>query len=82
MPAQVEHPARVWAPTSLRPTWCEIDPRRAVAHNTRELRRLVGKGVAIRRMPRTPRRKQHVTDAACPRIGAAWVPNTPKADHV
>jgi hypothetical protein len=36
----------------------------------------------LQRMPRTPRRKQHVTDAACPRIGAAWVPNTPKADHV
>ena len=36
----------------------------------------------LRRMPRTQRRNQHVTEAASPRIGAAWVPNTPKADHV
>jgi alanine racemase len=33
-------------PASLRPTWYEIDLG-AVAHNTRELRRLVGKNVAI-----------------------------------
>ena len=36
----------------------------------------------LRRMPRTQRRNQHVTEAASPRIGAAWVPHTPKADHV
>ena len=36
----------------------------------------------LQRMPRTQRRTRHVTDAASPRIGAAWVPNTPKADHV
>ena len=36
----------------------------------------------LRRMPRTQRRNQHVTEAASPRIGAAWVPNTPKADRV
>src|SRR5437773_889723 len=37
----------------------------------------------LRRMPRTQRRNRHVTEAAAsPRIGAAWVPNTPKADHV
>src|SRR5262249_4422980 len=26
--------------------------------------------------------ERHVTEAASPRIGAAWVPNTPNADHV
>ena len=36
----------------------------------------------LQRMPRTQRRNQHVTEAASPRIGAVWVPNTPKADHV
>ena len=36
----------------------------------------------LRRMLRTQRRNRHVTEAASPRIGAAWVPNTPKADHV
>ena len=36
----------------------------------------------LRRMPRTQRRNQHVTEAASPRIGAAWVPHTPKANHV
>jgi hypothetical protein len=36
----------------------------------------------LRRMPRTQRRITHVTEAASPRIGAAWVPNTPKADLV
>ena len=36
----------------------------------------------LRRMHRTQRRNRHVTEAASPRIGAAWVPNTPKADHV
>ena len=36
----------------------------------------------LQRMLRTQRRNQHVTEAASPRIGAAWVPNTPKADHV
>ena len=36
----------------------------------------------LQRMPRTHRRNRHVTEAASPRIGAAWVPNTPKADHV
>ena len=36
----------------------------------------------LQRMPRTQRRKLHVTEAARPRIGAAWVPNTPKADYV
>ena len=36
----------------------------------------------LQRMPRTQRRIKHVTDAASPRIGAAWVPHTPKADHV
>jgi hypothetical protein len=40
-----------------------------------------GEGTS-RRMPRTQRRNQHVTEAACPRIGAAWVPHTPNADHV
>ena len=35
-----------------------------------------------RRMPRTQRRLWHVTEAASPRIGAVWVPNTPKADRV
>jgi alanine racemase len=46
MPAPMQHPAEGRAPASLRPTWCEIDLG-AVAHNTRELRRLIGKGVAI-----------------------------------
>jgi hypothetical protein len=32
----------------------------------------------LQRMPRTQRRNRHVTEAASPRIGAAWVPNTPK----
>jgi hypothetical protein len=36
----------------------------------------------LRCMLRTQRRDRHVTEAASPRIGAAWVPNTPKADHV
>ena len=36
----------------------------------------------LQRMLRTQRRIRHVTEAACPRIGAAWVPNTPNADHV
>jgi len=36
----------------------------------------------LRRLLRTQRRNRHVTEAASPRIGAAWVPNTPKADHV
>ena len=36
----------------------------------------------LQRMLRTQRRTKHVTDAANPRIGAARVPNTPKADHV
>ena len=36
----------------------------------------------LQRMPRTQRRNRHVTEAASPRIGAAWVPNTPNADHV
>ena len=36
----------------------------------------------LQRMLRTQRRTRHVTEAASPRIGAAWVPNTPKADHV
>jgi len=36
----------------------------------------------LQRMPRTHRRNRHVTEAASPRIGAAWVPNTPTADHV
>src|SRR5262245_1919719 len=36
----------------------------------------------LQRMLRTQRRTKHVTDAASPRLGAAWVPNTPKADHV
>ena len=36
----------------------------------------------LRRMLRTQRWKRHVTEAASPRIGAVWVPNTPKADHV
>jgi hypothetical protein len=36
----------------------------------------------LRRMPRTLGRNKHVTEAANPRIGAAWVPITPKADHV
>jgi hypothetical protein len=34
------------------------------------------------RMPRTQCRNQHVTEAASPWIGAAWVPNIPNADHV
>src|SRR5215470_9245289 len=51
MPAQVQHPAGVWAPASLRPTWLEIDLG-AVAHNTRELRRLVGNDVAIYGCPK------------------------------
>ena len=46
MPAQVQHAAGMRGSASLRPTWYEIDLG-AVAHNTRELRRLVGKGVAI-----------------------------------
>jgi hypothetical protein len=36
----------------------------------------------LQRMPRTQRRNRQVTDAASLRIGAAWVPNTPKSDHV
>src|SRR5690349_236176 len=33
-------------------------------------------------MHRTQCRNRHVTEAASPRIGAAWVPKTSKADHV
>src|SRR5262245_31759855 len=36
----------------------------------------------LQRMLRRQRRTKHVTEAASPRIGAVWVPNTPKADHV
>ena len=36
----------------------------------------------LRRMLRTQRRDPHVTEAACSRIGATWVPNTPNTDHV
>jgi hypothetical protein len=36
----------------------------------------------LQRMSRTQRRIRHVTEAASPRIGAVWVPNAPKADHV
>jgi len=36
----------------------------------------------LQRMPRTQRRIRYVSGAASPRIGAVWVPNTPKADHV
>ena len=36
----------------------------------------------LQRMLRTQRRNRHVTEAASPRIGAVWVPVTPKADHV
>ena len=36
----------------------------------------------LRRMLRTQRRTPHVIKATRPRIGAAWVPHTPKADHV
>jgi hypothetical protein len=36
----------------------------------------------LRRMPRTLCRNKHATEAVSPRIGAAWAPNTPKADHV
>jgi alanine racemase len=46
MPAQVQDATKMRGPASLRPTWYEIDLG-AVAHNTRELRRLVGKNVAI-----------------------------------
>ena len=46
MAAPVQHPTGGRAHASLRPTWYEIDLG-AVAHNMRELRRLVGKGVAI-----------------------------------
>jgi hypothetical protein len=43
----------------------------------------VGRGEGkLRRMPRTQRQMGHVTEATRPRIGAAWVPHTPKADHV
>ena len=45
--------------------------------------KVAGRGEGkLRRMPRTQCRIRHVTEAASPRIGAAWVPNTPKADHV
>ena len=40
-----------------------------------------GEGELQRRL-RTQRRTKSVTDAASPRIGATWVPNTPNADHV
>jgi hypothetical protein len=40
-----------------------------------------GKG-KLQRRSRPQRRIRHVTEAASPRIGAAWVPNTPKADRV
>src|SRR5262245_11841875 len=46
MPAPVQDATRMRGPASLRPTWYEIDLG-AVDHNTRELRRLVGKNVAI-----------------------------------
>ena len=46
MPREVQHAVGMRGSASLRPTWYEIDLG-AVAHNTRELRRLVGKGVAI-----------------------------------
>jgi alanine racemase len=46
MPEQMQHSDGARMPGSLRPTWYEIDLD-AVAHNTRELRRLVGKDVAI-----------------------------------
>jgi hypothetical protein len=36
----------------------------------------------LRRRSRTQCRIRPVTEAASPRIGAAWVPNTPKADRV
>jgi hypothetical protein len=36
----------------------------------------------LQRMHRTQCRNRHVTESASPRIGAAWVPNTPKADRV
>jgi hypothetical protein len=36
----------------------------------------------LRGRSRTQRRIRPVTEAASPRIGAAWVPNTPKADRV
>jgi hypothetical protein len=36
----------------------------------------------LQRMLRTQCRNRHVTEAANPRIGAVWVPNTPKADRV
>ena len=43
----------------------------------------VGRGEdTLRRMLRTQRRTPHVIKATRPRIGAAWVPHTPKADHV
>jgi hypothetical protein len=40
-----------------------------------------GKG-KLQRRSRPQRRIRHVTEAANPRIGAAWVPKTPKADRV
>src|SRR5215470_17613294 len=40
-----------------------------------------GKG-ELQRMLRTQRWNRHVTEAASPRIGAVWVPNTPNTDHV
>jgi len=43
----------------------------------------VGQGEdKLQRMPRTQRRNRLATEAACPRIGAEWVPHTPNADHV
>src|SRR5262245_52198448 len=36
----------------------------------------------LRRRSRTQRQVRPVTEAASPRIGAAWVPNTPNADRV
>jgi hypothetical protein len=39
------------------------------------------KGTSLR-MSRTQSRNRHVTEAARPRIGAAWAAQAPKADHV
>src|SRR5262245_7548843 len=36
----------------------------------------------LQRMRRTKGRNRDVTEAAIPRIGAVWVPNTQMADHV
>jgi glycine/D-amino acid oxidase-like deaminating enzyme len=39
------------------------------------------KGTSLR-MSRTQSRNRHVTEAARPRIGAAWAAQAPMADHV